>query len=149
MKGRSFIFSTGGDTIFYFTGGADITEPGPLNAEKLDGELIWSYNFATHNLGAPMVDNLNKIYVFGTDSTAANNFFLYSINPDGTMNWRYKINYYEYYSAPTMDKDGNVIFSTRTNSNMKNIIVSLDYYGNENWISQLPGNFEESLIDHD
>lgn len=148
LKGRSFIFSTGGDTIFYFTGGGDITEPGSLNAEKLDGELIWSYNFATHNLGAPMVDNLNKIYVFGTDSTAANNFFLYSINPDGTMNWRYKINYYEYYSAPTMDKDGNVIFSTRTNSNMKNIIVSLDYYGNENWISQLPGNFEESLIDH-
>lgn len=148
LNGRSFVFTTTGDTIFYFTGGGDITEPGSLNAANLDGELIWSYNFATHNLGAPLVDNSNKIYVFGTDSVFANNFFLYCIKSDGTLDWRYRVDYYRLWASPTIDKDGNIIFSARSNTDMKNIIISLDYYGNQNWLTQLPGEYEESLVDH-
>ena len=150
LYGRTIVFSTGGDTIFYFTGGGDLSNPGALNAANLNGEVLWSYEFATHNLGPPLVDNSNRIYVFGTDSVAAKNFFIYCIKPDGTMDWRYKVDDYERYSAPTIDKNGNIIFHAIRfeNPESENIIVSLDYYGNENWKTVLPGDFESSFINH-
>lgn len=150
LKGRAFIFSTGGDTVFYFTGGGDVSNPGSLNAALLNGDLLWSYEFATHNLGAPLIDNSNKVYVFGTDSAAFNNFYLYSINPNGILSWRYKVDAYKYFSSPTIDKNGNIIFHAIRNGfpEGKNIIVSLDYYGNKNWETVLPGDYRSSLIDH-
>jgi outer membrane protein assembly factor BamB len=150
LFGRPFVFSTGGDTTFYFTGGGDNSNPGALNAANLNGDVLWSYEFATHNLGAPLVDNSNKIYVFGTDSVAARNCFIYCIKPDGTMDWRYKVDDYERYSAPTIDKNGNIIFHAISygNPESENFIVSLDYFGNENWKTVLPGDFGSSLIDH-
>ncbi len=45
LKGRSIIFSTGGDTIFYFTGGGDQFNPGSFNAAEVDGNILWSYEF--------------------------------------------------------------------------------------------------------
>ena len=51
LKGTPFIFSTGGDTIFYFTGGGDLDDSGAINASNLSGDIFWSYPFATHNGG--------------------------------------------------------------------------------------------------
>lgn len=150
LKGRTIIFSMGGDTIFYFTGGGDISVPGKLNAAKPDGQLLWSYDFATHNWGTPLVDNSNKIYVFGTDSAAFRNYYLYCILPDGSLGWRYKIDDYRMWTSPTIDNSGNIIFPAISfeNADSKNLIISLDYYGNENWTTVLPGDYVSSLIDH-
>lgn len=147
LKGRSIIFSTGGDTTFYFTGGGpDDSNPGSLNAALLNGDLLWSYAFKSHRLGTPLVDNSDRLYVFGKDLEVPNNKYLYCLNPDGTLSWRYNIDAYESYSSPTIDKNGNIIFHVM--SSPQNFIVSLDYYGNENWVTQLPGDFQESLINH-
>lgn len=146
LKGRSIIFSTGGDTIFYFTGGGDLYDAGAINAALLDGSLLWSYEFATHNLGTPLVDNSNRIYVFGRDTSPPNNNFLYCIGPDGLLKWKYPADYgYDDYDSPTIDNNGNIIFHSRPS---QSFIVSLDYNGNENWVTQLPGDFQHSLIDH-
>jgi outer membrane protein assembly factor BamB len=150
LKGRSIIFSTGGDTVFYFTGGGDQSNPGFLNAALLNGDLLWSFDFDTHNLGTPLVDNSNKVYVFGTDNAIFNNFYLYSINPNGTLDWRYKIDAYEYYSAPTIDKNGNIIFHAIKNTfpDLKHVIISLNYYGIKNWERELPGDYWSNFINH-
>ena len=143
-------FSTGGDTIFYFTGGNSLN-PGSLQAANLNGELLWSYDFANHNWGTILVDNQNKCYVFGTDSIAPGNRYLYCIKPDGTMDWRYKIPGYNSFSSPTIDKNGNIIFHTvlQYDSIWHNSIVSLDYYGNLNWFTPLTvGDFTDNYIDH-
>jgi len=143
-------FSTGGDTIFYLTGGNSLN-PGSLQAANLDGELYWSYEFANNNWGTVLVDNQNKCYVFGTDSIAPGNRYLYCIKPDGTMDWRYKIPGYNSFSSPTMDKNGNIIFHTVLwyDSLWHNSIVSLDYYGNLNWFTPLTvGDFTDNYIDH-
>lgn len=147
LKGRSIIFSTAGDTIFYFTGGGpDESNPGSLNAALLSGDLLWSYEFKTHNLGTPLVDNSNRIYVFGRDLEVPNYRYLYCFNPDGTLDWRYKIDAYESYSSPTIDNIGNIIFHAM--SYPHNFIISLDYYGNENWVTALPGDYWLNLINH-
>lgn len=148
LKGRSIIFSTGGDTIFYFTGGGGQFLPGEINAAKLNGELLWSYEFASHNLGTPLVDNSNRVYVYGEDSSVLNDFYLYCINPNGSLSWRYKIDRYELYSSPTLDKNGNIIFHMITNPVSVNYIVSVNYNGTENWKVALPGDFWSSTINH-
>ena len=144
-------FSTGGDTIFYLTGAGFYPHPGALNAATLEGDLLWSFNFATNNQGAPLVDNQNKVYVLGTDSIASQNRYLNCIKPDGTLDWRYKIPGYRDKVAPTMDKNGNIIFHTilAYDSVWKNTIVSLDYYGNLNWFTPLDvGDWWQNYINH-
>jgi outer membrane protein assembly factor BamB len=150
LKGRAFVFSTGGDTVFYFTGGGDQSNPGSLNAALLNGDLLWSYEFDTHNLGTPLVDNSNKVYVFGTDNVAYNNFYLYSINSDGTLSWRYRIDNYEDFSSPTMDNNGNIIFHAMKNilPEGEQVIISLDYFGSKNWETELPGDYWSNFINH-
>jgi len=99
LKGRSYVFSTGGDTVFYFTGGGGEFVPGNLNASTINGDSLWSYEFASHNLAAPVVDNSNRVYVFGKDTEPPNKFFLYCIGPDGLLDWRYQVDRYENYSS--------------------------------------------------
>ncbi len=148
LKGRSYIFSTGGDTVFYFTGGGGEFVPGNLNASTINGDLLWSYEFASHNLGTPVVDNLNRVYVFGKDIEPPNHFFLYCIGPDGLLVWKYQVDRYEDYSSPTIDNNGNIIFPSITNPDSKNYITSLNYNGNVNWITQLLDDFFLSIVDH-
>jgi hypothetical protein len=145
------VFSVGGDTI-YFTTGGPITSgnPGAIDAANLQGNTIWSYSFAGNNWGVPLVDNLNKIYVFGTDSNTTQNRYLNCFNPDGTIDWRYQVKYFSEQSAPTIDKDGNIILNARViiNSEERNAIISLDYYGNENWVTPFEGDYQDHFINH-
>ena len=132
------VFSAGGDTIFYFTGRIFTEEPKKLNAATKDGEHLWSIEFETFtaNRGTPLVDNANRIYVYSADTSI--NEFLYCINPDGTVNWKYPINYperYENYSSPTIDGNGNIIFQTSTEDS--GYVYSVDYYGNLSWKTTL------------
>jgi outer membrane protein assembly factor BamB len=150
LKGRSVIFSTGGDTIFYFTGGGNLYDSGAVNAASLNGTLLWSYKFATHNLGTPLVDNSNNVYVFGTDTNTSNLNYLYCIKANGNLKWRYRIHSTKDYSSPTIDRNGNIIFHAISDATPEgvNIIVSLDHDGSENWTTILPGDFISNIINH-
>ena len=144
------VFSTGGGTIFYRSGRNFTEDPKLLNAITLSGEYLWSIEFfvGSHSYGPLAVDNENHIYLYASDSPFDQ--FLYCINPDGTVNWKYELNSnegYENYSAPTIDKNGNIIF--QTSSGDSGYINSVDYYGNLNWKSTLGHYFEDGArINH-
>lgn len=155
IKSKKFIpdlsppmaFSTGGDTIFFYTGGFANTS-GSLNAADLNGNIYWSYNFAILNWGIPVIDNQNKVYVFGADSQWT--YYLSCIKPNGELDWNYNVGLFLDFSAPTIDKNGNIILNARKiiNSEEKDCIVSLDYNGNENWITPFEGDLNEHYINH-
>ena len=135
---RGIVFSPSGDTIYFYSGVTQIGYSGALNAADLQGNLFWSFNPGLNNWGIPVIDNLNKVYVFGRDTTLSKNF-LYSINSDGTVYWKYEVLGFNQFTGPTIDKNGNIIFHAFIDNNgqQKSAIISLDYFGNENWTTIL------------
>ncbi len=147
----ALVFSVGGDTLFFTSGGPMTSgRPGAINAADLNGDIYWTYNFAGNNWGIPLVDNQNNVYVFGTDSIYQGNYFLYCIKPDGQLKWRYQCEGFFDNSAPAIDKNGNIILCTRKviNGQVKDCLISLDYQGNENWVTPFEGDFFDHYIDH-
>jgi sugar lactone lactonase YvrE len=139
-------FSTGGDTIFALTGRTfDSRLPGYLTALDLNGNVLWNYSFPYHNGGIPLVDNQNRIYVLGADS--AQKSFLFCVNPNGTLVWKFPIDYAESGTSPSMDRNGNIIFfdSRWHNNNSVGTIVKVDYTGHEKWETELPGDYIKNL----
>jgi hypothetical protein len=144
------VFSVDGDTFFYLTG--DANSPGAINAVNIDGELVWTHYSFIINLGTPVVDNANRVYVYGAESYTER--FLYCFNPDGTVNWKFQLDattypyeYFENFSSPTIDRNGNIIFQASTQDS--GYIYSVNYYGNLNWKTTLGhyGN-DGAIINH-
>lgn len=128
------VFSVGGDTLYFFSGRPFTSDPKAINALNTTGEHIWSVELYihTHSWGTPVVDNENRLYFYAADSSTKQ--FLYCVNPNGTINWKYQINSeegYENYSSPTIDRNGNIIF--QTSSYDSGYINSVNYYGEINW----------------
>lgn len=148
---QAISFSVGGDTLFFITGQPSTLTPGALHASDLYGNIHWSYHVEAINWGVPVVDNLNRVYFFGSDTLNGIYYhFLYCLNPDGTLNWKYNAEFYDDYSSPTIDKNGNIILNGRKiiDSVEYNYIISLDYEGNENWFYPFQGDFDDHYIDH-
>jgi hypothetical protein len=142
-------FSTGGDTIYVITGGPMGQElPGTLTAAGLEGKIYWTFPLGGVRWGIPLVDNQNNIYFFGSDTLWANQDYLYCLKPDGTLRWKYRVNFTEDGYSPSMDKDGNiVIFNTAyIDSVQRGIIVSLDYNGHTRWTAVLPGDASANYV---
>ncbi len=136
---RGIVFSPSGDTMYYFDGGGQgINAPGNLHSSDLEGNNYWTIHLDSHNWGTPLIDNQNKIYIFGRD-TSLSKSFLYCFKPNGSVDWKYEIFSYNLYTGPTMDKNGNIIFHAFLiiNGVQKSVIISLDYSGNLNWITTL------------
>ncbi len=149
ISDTEIVFSTGGDTIFYFSGRIQTLDPKAINAVTVQGEHLWSFelNTFTHSWGTPIVDNQNKIYFYASDSSA--NQYLFCLNPNGTVNWKYPLvnEGYQNYSSPAIDKNGNIIFQTNTDDS--GYVNSIDYFGNLNWKTALGDNNNDgALIDH-
>lgn len=148
ISGTEIVFSVGGDTIFYISGRLFTQDPKAVNAATINGELLWSVEFDSHNWGTPVVDNNNRVYVYGSEDYA--NLFLYCVNPDGTINWKYQLDTgerYENYSSPTIDGNGNIIF--QSSSPDSGYITSIDYNGNLNWKTTLGHYYEDgAFINH-
>lgn len=130
------VFSVGGDTIYFFSGRIFTQDPKKLNAVTIQGDHIWSVE-VVHNYGSPLIDNNNRIYFFASETLGDK--FLYCLNPNGTVNWKYPLDSnenYENYSSPTIDGNGNVIFPSSKFVQPdadSGYITSLDYSGNLNW----------------
>ncbi|MDR3665999.1 MAG: PQQ-binding-like beta-propeller repeat protein [Ignavibacteriaceae bacterium] len=138
-------FSIGGDTIFATTGGV-VSKTGSLAAMDLNGNILWTRSFPHHNSGVPLVDNQNKIYVFGADSSY--NYYLYCIKPNGTMDWQYPVEAIEDGSSPSMDINGNIVFFCPISIGQayKGQIVSLDHNGNKKWSTTLEGDWFHNFV---
>jgi hypothetical protein len=147
---NDIVFSVSGDTIYYISGRMFTSDPRALNAVLISGEFLWSLEFSHLNHGTPVVDNNNRLYIYGI--SAQNESALYCINPDGTINWKYpfdNLNYetFSNYSSPTIDSNGNIVFET--SSQDSGYISSVDYYGNLNWKTTLGHyNLNGAFINH-
>ncbi|MFO7526632.1 MAG: PQQ-binding-like beta-propeller repeat protein [Ignavibacteriaceae bacterium] len=135
----NIVFSTAGDTIYFFTGRLGTEDPQRLNAYSVNGEHLWSVDshLGSHNQGVPLVDNSNRIYIYAAEPGLKG---LYNFNPDGTLNWQYQLDSNEIYSnhsSPTIDANGNIILSSakffEPAFSDSGYITSLDYSGNVNW----------------
>jgi hypothetical protein len=150
ISSTEVVFSVGGDTVYYFSGRPFTNDPKAINAMSITGENLWSIELYiyTHSWGTLVVDNVNRIYFYAADSST--NQFLYCVNPNGTINWKYQIDAnegYENYSSPTIDRNGNIIF--QTSSQDSGYINSVNYYGEINWKTTLGHYVEDgAFINH-
>jgi hypothetical protein len=144
-------FSVGGDTIFAETGSPNLHGPGELAASDLKGNIYWTYKFGVVNWGIPLVDNQNNIYLYGADTISEQNKYLFCIKPDGSLKWKYPMQNFMDWNAPTMDHNGNITFLTSfwdTTGYMMGSIVSLDYNGNLRWIDTLRENWYSAYMQY-
>ena len=149
---RGIMFSPSGDTMYFKDENRQFGSAGALKSTDLEGNINWSFNPGIINWGLPLIDNQNNIYVLGRDTLLGENF-LFAVSPSGNLKWKYSITGYNKLTAPTIDKNGNIIFHAFVNGNREyqTAIISLDYYGNENWTTIL--DFEndtyQNWIDHE
>jgi len=152
---NNIVFSAGGDTIFYTSNNSTSKQYSSLNAADLAGNILWSHKFEHTNNAPPVVDNYNKIFLFARDTSYiidtlyVNESYLYSLNPEGTVNWKYPIGPFNLYSAPTIDNNGNIVFfaSKVVNQAYRYCIVSLSYEGKENWINYFADDESRFMMD--
>jgi outer membrane protein assembly factor BamB len=116
---RSPVLSPDGNTIYI--AGRDSN----LFAINLDGSLKWIFNCGIIRQ-APMIDNAGNIY-------CTPRRYLYSLSPDGNINWFYETNHSDY-SIPSIDNEGN-IYTIETTSFpiFYHSLISLTYDGNFIW----------------
>jgi len=149
---RGIMFSPSGDTMYFKDENRQTGTAGALKSTDLDGNINWSFNPGLVNWGLPLIDNNNTIYTLGRDTTIAQDF-LFAVSATGDLKWKYGIEGFNKYTAPTIDKNGNIIFHAFVNGNRdyQSAIISLDYKGDENWITIL--DFEndtyQNWIDHE
>ncbi len=149
---RGIMFSPTGDTMYFKDENRQFGSAGALKSTDLEGNINWSFNPGILNWGLPLIDNQNNIYVLGRDTLLGENF-LFAVSPSGELKWKYEIVGYNKVTAPTIDKNGNIIFHAFVDGNREyqTAIISIDYYGNENWTTIL--DFEndtyQNWIDHE
>jgi outer membrane protein assembly factor BamB len=118
------VFSPDGQTIYI--AGHDSN----LYALNLDGSLKWKFNTGTASV-IPVVDNEGNIYF----TTETDSFGLHSLNPAGTLRWRYNFDKYNLnvnHYCPAIDKNGNIYFPA-LHLYGEVSIISIDYNGNFRW----------------
>jgi hypothetical protein len=150
---RGIMFSPSGDTMYFKDEMKQVGWAGSLKSTDLDGNINWSFNAGGYmNWGLPTIDNQNNVYIIGGD-TILYKRYLYAINSAGEIKWQYEILHANQYSAPTIDKNGNIIFAAYIfkDGEQYNSIISLDYNGQENWITILDFNNDifQNYIDHE
>ncbi len=149
---RGICFSPSGDTMYFKDENKQVGWAGALKSTNLDGNINWSFNPGIINWGLPLIDNQNNIYILGRDTVLSQNF-LFAVSSSGNIKWKYEIVGFNKYTAPTIDKNGNIIFHAFIDGTREyqTAIISLDYNGNENWTTIL--DFEkdtyQNWIDHE
>jgi hypothetical protein len=150
---RGIVFSPLGDTMYFKDEMKQVGWAGSLKSTDLDGNINWSFNAGGYmNWGLPAVDNQNNVYVIAGD-TILYKRYLYALTSAGQIKWKYEILHANQYSSPAIDANGNIIFSAYIfkDGKQKSAIISLDYYGNENWTTILDFNNDlfQNYLDHE
>jgi len=145
------IFSPDGNMIYFKTGPYTWELDHSLVAADLQGNIIWRKWFFETNDAPVTVDNQGNIYFYATDSTGGiPEDFIYSLDSDGNVRWKYETDGYLYYNSVTIDPEGNVVFYCRKENGDKNYIVSLKNKGEVNWEVPLEPNEDPffAQVDH-
>ncbi|KAB2962347.1 PQQ-binding-like beta-propeller repeat protein [Zoogloea sp.] len=102
-----------------------------LYAFTIDGIQKWFFDNPKYLLYHPLIDNEGNIYV-PTHSPKKDtvNSFIYSLNGNGEIRWKYKISS-QFPSNLVMDSYGNIYFIDDNGTSFW--ITCLDYNGNKQW----------------
>ena len=135
------VFSPDGSTLYFKSGNHNDGPSGYsyLNSTDLEGNLKWRYKFYGSNYAPVAVDNQENIYVYGDDSTDYRKRYLYSITKEGEKRWGYPLGGYGQNVSPTIDNEGNIIFSGYNVLTGFPYIISLKNNGEINWVYFLTG----------
>ncbi len=122
---NSMSFSPDGNVLYI---------PCPLNSHSIiafgvnSKTVLWKFGKDRPILhSTPLIDSKGNIYLFSKDSM--DNPTFYSLKSDGTVRWKYKIDFVsdmDSYNMFTMDKEGNLYLDVGK-------IISLDYDGKFRW----------------
>lgn len=138
---RTFLFSVGGDTIYFIN--YDDEDNQSLQASDLNLNILWVKEIYHTKQGIPIVDNSNKIYLYTSDSLL--NSYLTCYLPDGNIDWQFPFRSFSEFSSPAIDKNGNTIIGVKRDTSLLVEVISLDYYGYENWSTVIRN--DQSIID--
>ncbi len=89
--------------------------------------ISWTFSQTVQN--EPLVDTKGNIYCVAKDTSQPDMpIYYFSLNPNGTLRWKYKLGEWTSYSGQdaAMDKNGNIYFASDS-------VYSLDYDGNLRW----------------
>lgn len=137
----TLVFSPSGDTLYvrsvYYDHPKYIYH---INSVSTTGEVYWKREF--HGISNSfVVDNSNRIYLQGVDTSVTERSALFCLDSAGKVNWYYNEESFpdRFEGGPTIDHDGNVYFfgSLNDGGNGGVGITSLDYNGNLRWIYEI------------
>jgi len=114
------------DSLIYINLGHYLTQM------DVNGNVNWQFEFNRQILhSSRLTPNIspegNYLYVSGYDSA------LYSINRDGTLNWKYSVAPYESFGEATLSPDGETIYFISE----AGILYAINEDGTEKWQVQL------------
>ena len=92
------------DGIIYCAEGHSSSFPGALDAVGSDGSVLWSYTLGD----APYLSNPATGYD-GTIYVGCDDDYLYAINPEGALEWRYLMDSSMNGSSFAIDASGNIL----------------------------------------
>ncbi|MBE0571976.1 MAG: T9SS type A sorting domain-containing protein [Ignavibacteriaceae bacterium] len=138
---REFLFSVGGDTIYFIN--YDDNDNKTLKAADLNLNIFWSIDIYDTKQGIPLIDNSNKIYLYTRDGPSE--CYFKCILPDGSIAWQFPFRSFSEFSSPAIDKNGNFIIAVKRDTSVLVEVISLDYYGNENWSKIIRS--EQSIVE--
>jgi len=130
----------GGNGISFSPDGETLYIPGisvSVLAVDISTHTI-KWEFGDKTLSAPpSIDNSGNLYFVPLSNTDIDSLaFLFSINDEGSQNWKYPFIYQPLtglnLKSPTIDLYGNIYFATDT-------LYSLKYNGGINWVKPLVG----------
>lgn len=130
----------GGNGISFSPDGKTLFIPGnsvSVLAVDINSKTIkWTFGDRTLS-SPPTVDCSGNVYFVPLSNAYTDSIlYLYSINSNGTLNWKYQFIYPPFtgliLKAPTIDKFGNIYFATDT-------LYSITYDGKLNWSKPLRG----------
>ncbi len=97
-----------------------------------NGTVKWTFLLAEPNKdSSPVIGDDGTIYV-GCGGDNSNYGYLYAINPDGTLKWRYQA-HYVVWSSPVIDDNGNIYFGSSSSNSYEGYFYSLDSSGTKRW----------------
>jgi outer membrane protein assembly factor BamB len=138
---QSGIIVDSGSTIYF--GGRD----NYLYALRSDGTLKWKYETSGQIVSTviPNIDLQGNIYITDFVFPATQPGGLYSISPEGNLNWKIIYDGGFAFKSPVLSPDGNTIYIPAVDSNL----IALNLDGTIKWKFSCGNIFKAAMVDSD
>jgi outer membrane protein assembly factor BamB len=87
-----------------FRGNYNHTGRSPYDTTYNAGKLVWKYETGSRVHTSPVIDSNGTIYIGSKDG------YFYTLNPNGTVKWKYNAGYAIQNTCPAIDSNGTIYF---------------------------------------